>query len=408
MASTLYPVGLDLAGRRVVVVGGGSVAQRRVAGLLEVGADVVVVSPAVTTALEAVADSREITWEAREYAAGDLDDAWYCVAATDSPEVNTTVAAAAEERRVFCVRADAAEAGTAVTPAVGRYDDVTVGVLGGGDPRRATGVRDGVVEALRTGTLADRRHRAVSPGVTLVGGGPGDPGLITVRGRQALAQADVVVTDRLAPQRLLEELPPDVTVIDASKLPRGRYMSQDTINAVLVDEAKAGNRVVRLKGGDPFVFGRGYEEIQACAAAGIPVEVVPGVTSAISVPAVAGIPVTHRGVTHEFVVVSGHLPPGHEQSLVDWDALGRLTGTIVLLMAVENIGAIAEALVAGGRDPETPAVAVQEGGLPGETIARATLAKLPGAITDAGVRPPAVIVVGDVGALRASEHLPVS
>jgi uroporphyrin-III C-methyltransferase/precorrin-2 dehydrogenase/sirohydrochlorin ferrochelatase len=190
-------------------------------------------------------------------------------------------------------------------------------------------------------------------------------------------------------------------VIDASKLPRGRYMSQDTINAVLVDEAKAGNRVVRLKGGDPFVFGRGYEEIQACAAAGITVDVIPGVTSAISVPAFAGVPVTHRGVTHEFVVVSGHLPPGHAESLVDWAALGRLTGTIVLLMAVENIGVITEALVAGGRDPETPAVAIQEGGLPGEKSTRATLAKLPGAVAAAGVRPPAVIVIGDVGALRA-------
>jgi uroporphyrin-III C-methyltransferase / precorrin-2 dehydrogenase / sirohydrochlorin ferrochelatase len=399
--TTLYPVGLDLTGRRVVVAGGGSVAQRRVAGLLEVGAEVVVVSPAVTTALEALADSREITWEAREYADGDLDEAWYCVAATDSPQVNAAVAAAAEHRRVFCVRADAAGDGTAVTPAVGRYDDVTVAVLGGGDPRRAAGVRDGVVEALRSGTLADRRHRAVAAGVTLVGGGPGDPGLITVKGRQALAQADVVVTDRLAPQPLLDELPPDVTVIDASKLPRGRYMSQDTINAVLVDEARAGNRVVRLKGGDPFVFGRGYEEIEACAAAGITVDVIPGVTSAISVPALAGIPVTHRGVTHEFVVVSGHLPPGHEQSLVDWDALGRLTGTVVLLMAVENIGAIVEALVAGGRDPETPAVAVQEGGLPGERTARATLAKLPGAITAAGIRPPAVVVVGQVAGFTA-------
>jgi uroporphyrin-III C-methyltransferase / precorrin-2 dehydrogenase / sirohydrochlorin ferrochelatase len=400
-ASTLYPVGLDLTGRRVVVAGGGSVAQRRVAGLLEVGASVVVVSPALTTALEALADSREITWEAREYAAGDLDDAWYCVAATDSPAVNAEIAAAAEAHRVFCVRADAAEEGTAVTPAVGRYDDVTVAVIGGGDPRRASGVRDGVVEALRSGTLADRRHRAVNPGVTLVGGGPGDPGLITVKGRQALAQADVVVTDRLAPQALLDELPPDVTVIDASKLPRGRYMSQDTINAVLVDEAKAGNRVVRLKGGDPFVFGRGYEEIQACAAAGITVDVIPGVTSAISVPAFAGVPVTHRGVTHEFVVVSGHLPPGHAESLVDWGALGRLTGTIVLLMAVENIGVITEALVAGGRDPETPAVAIQEGGLPGEKSTRAPLAKLPEAVAAAGVRPPAVIVIGEVGALRA-------
>ncbi|MEJ2869627.1 uroporphyrinogen-III C-methyltransferase [Actinomycetospora sp. OC33-EN08] len=395
--STLYPVGLDLTGRRVVVTGGGSVAQRRVAGLLEVGADVHVVSPAVTTALEALASSREITWEQRTYAAGDLDGAWYCVAATDSTEVNAAVAAEAEAARVFCVRADSAEEGTAVTPAVGRYDDVTVGVIGGGDPRRAAGVRDGVVEALRTGTLADRRHRGDrNPGVTLVGGGPGDAGLITVKGRQALAQADVVVTDRLAPQALLDELPPDVTVIDASKLPRGRYMSQDTINAVLVDEALAGNRVVRLKGGDPFVFGRGYEEIQACAAAGVAVDVVPGVTSAISVPAFAGVPVTHRGITHEFVVVSGHLPPGHAQSLVDWAALGRLTGTIVLLMAVENLPHIAEALIDGGRDPETPAVAIQEGGLPGESTVRAPLAKLPSAIADAGLRPPAVVVIGPV------------
>ena len=395
----VYPVGLHLQDRRVVVVGGGSVAQRRVAGLHEVGADTLVVSPTLTTALEALADSGEITWHARPYAHGDLADAWYAVAATDDAEVNAEVAAEAELLRVFCVRADIADAGTAVTPAVGRYDDITVAVHGGGDPRRATGVRDGAVEALRSGTLADRRHRVVRPGVTLVGGGPGDPGLITVRGRQALASADVVVTDRLAPQPLLDELPPDVTVIDASKLPRGRYMSQDTINQVLVEEALAGRRVVRLKGGDPFVFGRGVEEIQACVAAGVEVEVVPGITSAIAVPALAGVPVTHRGVTHEFTVVSGHLPPGHAQSLVNWDALGRLRGTIVLLMAVENIGAITEALVAAGRDPETPALAVQEGGLPGEVTTRATLAKLPGAIADAGLRPPAVIVIGAVADL---------
>ena len=176
-------------------------------------------------------------------------------------------------------------------------------------------------------------------------------------------------------------------------------MSQDTINQVLVEEALAGRRVVRLKGGDPFVFGRGVEEIQACVAAGVEVEVVPGITSAIAVPALAGVPVTHRGVTHEFTVVSGHLPPGHAQSLVNWEALGRLRGTIVLLMAVENIGAITEALVAAGRDPETPALAVQEGGLPGEVTTRATLAKLPGAIADAGLRPPAVIVIGAVADL---------
>ncbi len=399
MTTSIYPVGLSLRGRRVMVVGGGSVAQRRVAGLHEVGAEVTLVSPSVTTALEALASSGEIRWERRVFASGDLEGAWYVVAATDDATVNATVAAEAEADRTFCVRADAAGAGTALTPAVGRHDDMTIAVHGGGDPRRAAGVRDGAVEALRVGTLADRRHREVRPGVTLVGGGPGDPGLITVRGRQALAQADVVVTDRLAPQPLLDELPPDVTIIDASKLPRGRSMSQETINAILVDEARAGQRVVRLKGGDPFVFGRGMEEIQACVAAGVPVAVVPGVTSAISVPALAGIPVTHRGVTHEFVVVSGHLPPGHAQSLVDWPALGALHGTLVLLMSVENIGPIAEALAAHGRDPETPAVAIQEGGLPGESIVRAPLAKLPGVIADAGLHPPAVVLIGPVADL---------
>ncbi|MGY1828790.1 uroporphyrinogen-III C-methyltransferase, partial [Blastococcus sp. SYSU DS0541] len=170
----------------------------------------------------------------------------------------------------------------------------------------------------------------------LVGGGPGDPGLITVRGRQALATADVVLADHLGPQPLLASLPPEVEIIDAAKLPRGRSMAQETINDLLITHARAGRRVVRLKGGDPFVFGRGFEELQACTAAGIPVEVVPGITSAVAVPALAGIPVTHRGLTHEFVVVSGHLPPDHPASLVDWPALGRLRGTLVVLMGVDT------------------------------------------------------------------------
>ncbi|MCF6737739.1 uroporphyrinogen-III C-methyltransferase, partial [Blastococcus sp. KM273129] len=197
--------------------------------------------------------------------------------------------------------------------------------------------------------------------VVLVGGGPGDPGLITVRGRQALATADVVVADHLAPQALLAALPPEVQVIDAAKLPRGRAMAQETINDLLLTHARVGRRVVRLKGGDPYVFGRGYEELQACTAAGIPVEVVPGITSAVAVPALAGIPVTHRGLTHEFVVVSGHLPPGHPDSLVDWASLGRLRGTLVVLMGVDTAPAIATALVQHGRDPRTPVAVVTDG-----------------------------------------------
>ncbi len=394
-----YPVGLRLAGRRVVVVGGGPVAQRRVAGLLAAGAEVVLVSPAATVALEALAESGEIGWKRRRYAPGDLDRAWYAVAATDDPAANAAVGAEAEASRVFCARADDADAATAWTPAVGRHDDLTVAVLGGGDPRRAARVRDGVVEGLRSGALVDRRHRNVTPGVVLVGGGPGDPGLITVRGRQALAQADIVVTDRLAPQQLLDELPPDVAVVDASKLPRGRAMSQDVINELIVEQAKAGRRVVRLKGGDPFVFGRGLEEVRACLDAGVAVAVVPGVSSAVAVPGLAGVPVTHRGVSHEFVVISGHVPPGDARSLVDWPAVAALRGTIVLLMAMEHIVAITSVLLANGRAPDTPAVAVQEGTLPGQRIVRAPLAQLPDRIAETGLRPPAVIVIGEVAGL---------
>jgi uroporphyrin-III C-methyltransferase/precorrin-2 dehydrogenase/sirohydrochlorin ferrochelatase len=395
----VYPVGLRLHGRKVVVVGGGQVAHRRVAGLLEARARVTVVSPAVTPALEALVAPGSLTWIARRYERGDLDDAWYAVAATDDPAVNAAVAEEAERARIFCARADDRAASSAWTPAVGRHGDLVVGVHGGGDPQRAVGVRDAVVAGLTDGTVADRAARGRGSGrgsVVLVGGGPGDPGLITVRGRHAVAQADVVIADHLAPLSMLETLPTSVEVIDASKLPRGRSMAQEQINALLIEHARAGRRVVRLKGGDPFVFGRGMEELEACTAAGIPVEVVPGITSAIAVPGLAGIPVTHRGVTHEFVVVSGHLPPGHPNSLVDWAALGRLRGTVVVLMGVDTAPAIAATLVQHGRPPGTPVAVITDGSTPTERVVRTTLADLPRAVVDEAVRPPAVWVVGDV------------
>jgi uroporphyrin-III C-methyltransferase/precorrin-2 dehydrogenase/sirohydrochlorin ferrochelatase len=211
-----------------------------------------------------------------------------------------------------------------------------------------------------------------------------------------LAQADVVVADRLAPQELIAELAPHVEVIDAAKIPYGRYMAQDAINAVLIDRAKAGKFVVRLKGGDPYVFARGHEELLACVEAGIPVTVVPGVTSAIAVPAAAGVPVTHRGVTHEFVVVSGHLAPGHPESLVNWDALAALSGTIVLLMAVERIELFAKVLLEGGRPAETPVLVVQHGTTAAQRTLRTTLADAPEHIRADGIRPPAIIVIGSV------------
>ncbi|MFD1831485.1 MULTISPECIES: uroporphyrinogen-III C-methyltransferase [Streptomyces] len=391
-----YPVGLRLAGRRVVVLGGGTVAQRRLPALLAAGADVLLVAPSATATVEAMAEAGELRWERRAYRPGDLEGAWYAVVATDDAEANAAASAEAEERRVWCVRSDDAESATAWTPATGRSEGVTVAVLTGRDPRRSAAVRDAVVEGLRDGTLNAPRHRARRTGVALVGGGPGDPDLITVRGRRLLAEADVVIADRLGPRDLLDELPPHVEVIDAAKIPYGRAMAQEAINDALVHHAKAGRFVVRLKGGDPFVFGRGMEEAQALAEAGIPVTVVPGISSSVSVPGAAGIPVTHRGVAHEFTVVSGHVAPDDPRSLVDWAALARLRGTLVLLMAVEKAGAIAAALVEHGRDPHTPVAVVQEGTMAGQRRVDATLATVAERIRAEGVRPPAVIVVGDV------------
>ncbi|AUH43997.1 uroporphyrinogen-III C-methyltransferase [Streptomyces sp. CMB-StM0423] len=393
-----YPVGLRLAGRRVVVLGGGQVAQRRLPALLAAGARVTLVSPSATPSVEAMADAGELTWERRPYAEGDLEGAWYAVVATRDPAANAAASAEAERRRVWCVRSDDASAATAWTPATGRSEGVTVAVLTGSDPRRSAAVRDAVVEGLRDGTLSAPHHRTRTPGVALVGGGPGDPDLITVRGRRLLAEADVVIADRLGPRDLLDELPPHVEVIDAAKIPYGRAMAQQAINDALIRHARAGKAVVRLKGGDPFVFGRGMEEAEALARAGVACTVVPGVTSAIGVPAVAGIPVTHRGVAHEFTVVSGHVAPDDERSLVDWPALARLRGTLVLLMAVERIGAIAETLVREGRDPATPVAIVQEGTTSAQRRVDATLATAAAAVEREGVRPPAVIVVGEVAA----------
>ena len=396
MTENAYLVGLRLAGKKVVVVGGGTVAQRRLPLLIANGADVHVITRSATPAVEGMTG---ITLTLREFRDEDLDGAWYAIAATDDPDVNAAVVAGAERRYIFCVRADVAREGTAVTPASFEYEGLSVGVLAGGEHRRSAAIRSAIHEALQQGVIALKGTAALlHGGVALVGGGPGDPELITVRGRRLLANADVVVADRLAPQELLAELPPQVEVIDAAKIPYGRAMAQDAINEVLIDRAKAGKFVVRLKGGDPFVFARGYEEVLACADAGIPVTVVPGVTSAIAVPALAGVPVTHRAVTHEFVVVSGHVAPDHPESLVNWNALAALSGTIVLLMAVERIELFTKALLEGGRPADTPVLVVQHGTTTAQRTLRARLDDAPERIREEGIRPPAIIVIGSVAA----------
>lgn len=237
-----------------------------------------------------------------------------------------------------------------------------------------------------------------APGtVTLVGGGPGDPDLLTLAGLRALRAADVVLTDHLAPD--IRGLVDGTEVVNVGKTPHGPATPQERINDLLIEHARAGRRVVRLKGGDPFVFGRGGEEYLACAAAGVPVTIVPGVTSAVAAPELAGIPVTHRGLSQGFTVVSGHVAPGDPRSDVDWAALARTRTTLVLLMGVTHLGPITQALTDGGLPPQTPAAIVTRAASPDMAVLRGTLATIATAAREQGVRPPSITVIGGVAAL---------
>ena len=419
-----YPLALDLSGRRVVVVGGGPVAARRTRGLLTAGAAVEVVAPWVTEELRDAALEGRLVWHDRDYLVGDLvepDPAWLVHTATGDRPVDDAVAAHADAARIWCVRADDASATAAWTPAVARgaegtpAEGVTVAVTAGGDPRRATAVRDAVTAALESGTLPVRRVRrqnadpadATAEGrpapvgsVALVGGGPGADDLITVRGRSLLAAADVVVTDRLGPRGLLQTLAADVEVVDVGKTPGNHPVGQDRINEILVHHAKAGKNVVRLKGGDPFVLGRGGEEALFCAQHGIPVEVVPGVTSAVSVPAAAGIPVTHRGITASFVVASAH---EGADAVVTALKDAPADATLVLLMGVTRLADTATGLVAAGRSPQTPVALIESVWTERQRTTVTTLERAAADAEEAGVKAPAIVVVGDV--VRVREQL---
>ncbi|MEQ4567110.1 uroporphyrinogen-III C-methyltransferase [Paenarthrobacter sp. CAP02] len=399
----IYPTALRLLGRPVLVVGGGPVAERRAKGLLDAGAKVTVVAPVATENLHGLAASGLLTLEQREYRTADLDGVWFVQTATGTSAVDTQVAADAEAQRIWCVNALDHEASAAWTPAVAVVEDVKIAINAGGDPRRAMALRNAVATALETGDLPLRRHRkpdasgtAPVGSVALVGGGPGDSGLITVRGRRLLGQADVVVADRLGPRELLNELAPDVRVIEVGKTPGHHPVPQLEINRILVEEALKGNRVVRLKGGDPYVLGRGGEEAEFCRQNGVEVEVVSGVTSAISVPAAAGIPVTHRGLAKGFSVVTGH----EELSEVP----ARPDHTVVLLMGVAQLRDSAAALAGSGLPLDTPVGIVENGYLPDQRVTIGTLGTIADQAEAVGVANPAVIVIGDV--VRVSPFAP--
>lgn len=389
------PVALDLRGRRVVAVGGGPVSARRVATLLGEGAAVRVVAPWVCEDLAAVVATGEVEWVDRDYAGpADVDGAWLVHTATGDPAVDAAVRRDADAARAWCV--DATDAGTTPASVLARHEvrtpdgTVTVAAHTGGDPRLAAALVREVARMTSRGSL-DLRRRRPRPGpgwVALVGGGPGADGLLTTRGHELLAAADVVVVDRLAPSGVVERLPARVRVVDVGKTPGHHSVPQDRINDLLVEEARAGRGVVRLKGGDPYVLGRGGEERLACEAHGIRVEVVPGVTSAVAVPAAAGIPVTHRGVARAFTVVTGHeelgaLPTGSEH-------------TLVLLMGVARLAASARALVSAGRPAACPVAVVERGFAPDQRVTVGTLADIAGRAASSGVENPAVVVVGDV------------
>jgi len=235
--------------------------------------------------------------------------------------------------------------------------------------------------------------------VHLVGAGPGDPGLITVVGLKRLKEADVVVYDRLVNEALLKEARPDAELMFVGKI-AGESHDQEAINRLLIKKAREGERVVRLKGGDPFVFGRGGEEAEALRTAGLPFEVVPGVTSAVAVPAYAGIPVTHRGLASTFAVITGHEDPEKPESSIDWAKLATAVDTLVFLMGTKTLPEIVEKLVANGRPPETPVAVIRWGTTPQQRTAIGTLRDIAARVEEAGITPPAITVVGEVVRLR--------
>ncbi|MCV7227376.1 uroporphyrinogen-III C-methyltransferase [Mycolicibacterium komossense] len=349
-------VQLPVRGRPVTVAGSSGRAMSATGSLIRAGATVTVISPDPTPYLSDLADRGLITIREREFASADIDSAALVFACTGIEAQDMSIAEAAAAHGVFCISDDPA--------------DVAPPALRNGHPR--------------------------SGRVILVGGGPGNPGLLTVAGRDAIAGADVIVTDRLAPVAVLSELAPHAQIIDASKIPGGRRVEQSEINSMLISHALAGKTVIRLKGGDGFVFGRGGEEVDECVRAGIAVDVIPGVSSAIAAPASAMIPATHRGLTQGFTVISGHVPPEHPESGVNYAALAQANTTIILMMAVANLDAITEALMGGGMDSDTPAAVIADGSLPSQREIRATIATIAAAARAADIGPPATTIIGAV------------
>ncbi len=442
----LLPLFLDLAARRVLLVGGGPVAAAKLVQLLAARADVVVVSPAVC---DVIARSG-VRIERRGFVAADLDGVWLAVAAAP-PETNRQVAAAAENRRVFVNAVDDPAHGSAYLSGVVRRDGVTIAISTEGAapaltallrealddllPRdlaawveeslveRARWRRDGVPMAERRPLLLDALNRLygrtaaptgaapagshldrdASSGaagfVSLVGAGPGDPALLTRRAVDRLRAADLVLYDALVDPRVLE-LAQHAQRFFVGKRAHRHAVSQQAIHQLMIRASRRGRRVVRLKGGDPFVFGRGGEEALALRVAGVPFEVVPGVTSAVAAPALAGIPVTHRGISSAFLVVDGH-DVDRLTSIVAAVAPGELT--LVVLMGIGRRIEIGHLLIGRGWSPSTPAAVIVDASHPTQTVWRGTLERLADGRLEIDLEGPGTIVIGRVVSIASAD-----
>lgn len=459
----LFPLFVDLRGRRVVVVGGGVVARRKVTALLEAGARIRVVAPRLLDELQAEADAGRLDHVADVFAATHLDDAWLVVAATDDAAVNEAVADAARARRLWANVVDDVERSTVQVPARVERGPLQVAISSGGAaPMLARHLRErleteldeswadlarllaryrrlirarfpdigarrdfferviqGEVPALlRAGRPDDARAalRALlgeAPArrrgrVVLVGAGPGDAGLLTLRALRVLSQADVVLHDRLVSRDVLDRVRRDAELIDVGKQAGGpgslqaHASTQERIHALMLEHARAGRTVVRLKGGDPFVFGRGGEELEVLAAHGIPFEVVPGITAALACAAYAGIPLTHRGHAQSLRFATAH---GRDDvDRLDWPGLAASRQTVVFYMGVAAAARVAAELVAHGRAASTPVAVVENGSRSGQRVLLGDLASLPDLVRVHDVRSPALLIVGEVAALAGRLH----
>ena len=447
------PIFVDLDRRACLAVGGGSIAERKVKELLAAGAKVTVVAPELTRELERLAADNAIELKRRKFEEADLHQRWLVVAATSDHALNAQIAAAAESRQIFCNVVDEVDLCTYITPAIVERAPITVAISSGGRSPVLVRWVKGVIESLlpaRLGkltNLAGRWRQRVGDTISsvgerrrfweqvlngpaaeqvyagrdaqadasieqalvdwhhdadrstgeayLVGAGPGAADLITLRGRQLLAQADVVLYDRLVGVDVLDYARRDAELISVGKQPGQPSIAQEQINRLLVQLVGRGKRVCRLKGGDPMIFGRAGEEIDALVSAGHPFQIVPGVSAVSACAAYAGIPLTLRGVARSVILTTGHVEDSADFELGPL----RKDQTLALYMGVAQYGAIADRLIASGTDPQTPVAVIEKGTTEKQLVISTVLSELADAANDNDVRPPALLLIGETTSL---------